>query len=29
MPDVDLPKFDDEALKTKLPDLCRGLRSLA
>jgi ATP-dependent helicase HrpB len=29
MPDTDLPSFDDESLKAMLPDLCRGLRSLA
>jgi ATP-dependent helicase HrpB len=29
MPDVDLPNVDDEALKALLPDLCRGLGSLA
>jgi ATP-dependent helicase HrpB len=29
MPDADLPDLDDAALKAVLPELCRGLRSLA
>ena len=29
MPDTDLPNFDDDALRAMLPELCRGLRSLA
>jgi len=28
MPDLDLPAFDDTALKGLLPDVCRGLRTL-
>jgi ATP-dependent helicase HrpB len=29
LPDAALPAFDDDALKAMLPELCRGLRSLA
>jgi ATP-dependent helicase HrpB len=29
MPNAGLPSFDDENLKAMLPDVCRGLRSLA